>query len=147
MPTQKYGTAEVITNTGGRMLSSRPPRAEDEGQDRGHADQAEGPPDRAADDGGDRRRVELQRHSEVAGRDLVQVADVLRGQALVGVDPEQDLQGMQRAGAELPVELGQHGQRGVARHEPREREVEGQRRPQREDEEAEAAERESQLVT
>ncbi len=26
MPTQKYGTAEVMTNTGGRMLSSRPPR-------------------------------------------------------------------------------------------------------------------------
>ena len=26
MAIQKYGTAEVITNTGGSMLSSRPPR-------------------------------------------------------------------------------------------------------------------------
>ena len=57
-PIQKYGMTEVITKTGGMMLSSRPPRrqaprmpmpgAEDEGQDRGDADQAERPRDRAA---------------------------------------------------------------------------------------------------
>ena len=46
-------------------------------------------------------------------------------------------------GFELPVELGHHRERGVARHQPREQEVEGQRHPQREHEEAEAAERES----
>ena len=86
----------------------------------------------------------LERGAEVAGQDLVQVAEVLREQALLRVDPEEDLQRVQRLRAELAVELRHHGQRGVSRHQPRQEEVEGQRYPQREDEETEAAQRVSQ---
>ena len=117
--------------------------AQHEGQQRGHADQADRPPDRAADDRADRRRVEGHRRPEVAGEHVVQVGDVLLPQARVGVDPEQDVQRLQRLRVQLPVELGHHRERGVARHQPREQEVDGQRYPQREQEEAEAAERES----
>src|ERR1700679_2419272 len=76
----------------------------------------------------------------------MQVAEVLAEQALVRVDPEQDLQGVQGLGAELAVELRHHGQRGVSRHQPRQQEVEGKRRPQREDEETKAAQRVPQAL-
>src|SRR5580704_10505329 len=134
MATQKYGIAEVITNTGGTTLSSFPPRH-----------QAERPPDRAADDRRDRRRELAQGGAEVTGQHLVQVAEVLREQALLIVDPEEGLQGLQRlrVGARR-VELRHHGQRWVAWHQPRQQEVDGKRRPQRQDEETEAAQRVSQ---
>ena len=121
------------------------PGAEHERQHRGDADQAKRPPDRVADDRVHRRRVEVERRAEVAGDDLVQVVDVLHRQALVGVDPEEDLQRVERLRGEVAVELRQHGQRRVPRHQPRQQEVECQRRPEREEEEPQAAQHISHL--
>ena len=154
MATQKYGIAEVITNTGGTTLSSFPPRRQAETMPRPvprmkarivvmptrpSVHQIALPMTDVTDAG-----YSLERGAEVAGQDLVQVAEVLPEQALVRVDPEEDLQGVQRLRAELAVELRHHGQRGVPRHQPRQQEVEGKRRPQREDEETEAAQYVSQ---
>ena len=84
--------AEVITKTGGSdavQPAAAPPGghdadagAEQEGQDRGHADQAERPRHGVQDDPADRLRVEVQRGAEVPGGHVAQVVEVLPEQAL-----------------------------------------------------------------
>jgi hypothetical protein len=128
MAIQKYGIAETITNVGGTTLSSFEPRRQAETMPRPvpstkarkvamptrpSVHQIALPITEA-----DRGRVLAERGAEVAGQDLVQVAEVLREQALLRVDPEQDLQRVQRLRAELAVELRHHGQRGISRHQP-----------------------------
>src|SRR4029077_2435077 len=70
--------------------------------------------------------------------------DVLLEDVLLGVDAEQDLEGVQRVRAQRAAVLPQHRDRRVPRHQPRQHEVDGERRPQGEGEEAEAAESVSQ---
>ena len=70
-------------------------------------------------------------------KQLREVVEVLREQALVAVDAEGDLQRVQGLPADPAVEAPDQRLRRVARHQPRDEEVDRQRRPEREGEEAE----------
>jgi hypothetical protein len=72
--------------------------------------------------------------------------DVLRDQALVRVEAELRLERLEGLRGDRALELAQHRQGRVARHQPRQQEVQRDRNPQRQHKEAQAAQHEPHAV-
>ena len=79
--------------------------AEHEADHRGDADQRQGPRQALRDDRGHRRREEGERQAEIAVHELPPVVAVLREEALVLVQSEQDVERSDRLRVHLSLEL------------------------------------------
>jgi len=93
-----------------------------------------------------RPRLGGQRLTEVAGRHVAQVLEVLRQQVLVLVEPELRLEGLQRLRAERALVVRDRGEGRVPRHQARQHEVQGEGHPEGQQEEARAAQHEPHAV-
>jgi hypothetical protein len=110
-----------------------------EGDDGRGADQDDGPRERLDQERGDRRRVLGYVGAEVEVEDVVQVRHVLTPDRARMSHPQQRLDGLVGRGLQVG-ELRHHALHGVARHRPRDEEVDGQRHPRGDEVEHQAAE-------
>jgi len=76
--------------------------------------------------------------SQLAGEAVPQVLEIGEDDVLVNIDPELDLQRVERRRVDA-VQRGQHRLGLVAGHEPRQSEVDGEGRPKGDEEQAQAA--------
>ncbi len=121
--------------------------AEHEGQHGGEADQAQGPWDRVQNEASDRVPwLITQGLAELARRYIAEVLEILADQALMSIEAELRFQCLERLRADPALMVGEHRERRVSRHQPRQHEVERDRHPQRQREEAKAAQHESHAL-
>src|SRR5438046_8928577 len=125
--------------------AAAPPRAQhaDQGAERErdyrrHSDEPQRPRQALLDDVAHRRRKEGQRCAEIAAERVAQVLEVLLKDALVVVDSERNLERLDRLWAHPSMEADGHCLPGIAGHDPRQDEVDGQGGPDGDDEEFEA---------
>ena len=114
-------------------------RAQHKRDDGGHAGETERPRQGGEDDVRHGVRKVADREAELKMRDVPEIVEVLTPERLMGAQPEGDLERIEGGRVQMPLVARHHRLGGVARHHPRQHEVEGDGRPERDDEELEPA--------